>query len=419
MRNVLEITRNDLRLFLTQRGNLINLLLVPVVMTLVVGIFTSRDDSPRLLQVDVIDHDESELSMQFIDALHQVNKSLILCPMDNDEENSCNLEEAIPLDEQQAIARVEGSTTLAMIEIPAGFDAAVRNDESVVIDYRSLEDLTAPGYIRQAVEAAIQRVNGAAVASRVGSGVLVDVSTEDLSDDEQRASEKALYQRASDLWEEDFVKVRFQLSTQDVRKPASNLQEGLGQSVPGMGSMFVMMTVFGGMTALVVEKKQWTLQRIATMPVSRRQLLGGKILARFVLGMLQYLVVFTVGIIASIRFGDDLVALLLVMISFILAVTALSFAIGTRVKNEAQASGLSLLLAITLAPLGGAWWSMELIPDFMRIIGHISPIAWAMDGYNSLIFENGDLHTVLIPILVLLAITLVCFAIGVWRFRYD
>jgi ABC-2 type transport system permease protein len=419
MRNILEITRNDLRLFLAQRGNLISLLLVPILMTLVVGIFTAGDDEPRLLQVDIVDHDESELSRQFVDALRQVNESLILCPMDNDEENRCDLEEGIPLDEQQAIARVEDSTTLAMIKIPVGFDAAVKNFEPVEMIYRSLEDFTAPGYIRQAVDAAIQRVNGAAVASRVGSGVLIDASTEDLSDDEQRESETALYRRASDLWEKDLVKVRFQLSTQDGGEIDSNLQEGLGQSVPGMGSMFVMMTVFGGMTALVVEKKQWTLQRIATMPVSRRQLLGGKILARFVLGILQYLVVFAVGIIASIQFGDDLVALLLVMISFTLAVTALSFAIGTRVKNEAQASGLSLLLAITLAPLGGAWWPMEVVPDFMRIIGHISPIAWAMDGYNSLIFERGDLHTVLIPILVLLALALVCFGIGIWRFRYD
>lgn len=419
MRNILEITRNDLRIFLTQRGNLVSLLLVPIVMTLVVGIFTSGGDSPRLLQVDVIDHDESELSRQFIDALRQVNESLVLCPMDNDDENHCDLEDETPLIEQQAIARVEDSTTLAMIKIPAGFDAAVKNFEPVEIVYRSLENLTAPGYIRQAVEAAIQRVNGAAVASRVGSGVLVDVSVEGLSDDEQRESEKALYQRASDFWEEELVKARFQQSTQDVAETDSNLQEGLGQSVPGMGSMFVMMTVFGGMTALVVEKKQWTLQRIAAMPVSRGQLLGGKILARFVLGMLQYLVVFVVGIIASIQFGDDPVALVLIMISFTLAVTALSFAIGTRVKNEAQASGLSLLLAITLAPLGGAWWSMEVVPDFMRIIGHISPIAWAMDGYNSLIFEKGDLHTVFLPILVLLAIALVCFGIGIWRFRYD
>lgn len=419
MRNTLEITRNDLRIFLKQRGNLVGLLLVPVVMTLVVGLFTSGGDASRLLQIDVIDHDESELSRQFIDALRQANDSLILCPMDNDEENHCELEEKTSLNEQQAIARVEDSTTLAMIEIPAGFDEAVKNFEPVEIIYRSLENFTAPGYIRQAVEAAIQRVNGAAVASRVGTGVLVDVKAEGLSNDAQRESEKALYQRASDLWEEELVKVHFQLSTQGVGETDSNLQEGLGQSVPGMGSMFVMLTVFGGMTTLVVEKKQWTLQRIATMPVSRGQLLGGKILARFVLGMLQYLVVFAVGIIASIQFGDDLIALVLIMISFTLAVTALSFAVGTRVKNETQASGLSLLLAITLAPLGGAWWPMEVVPDFMRIVGHISPIAWAMDGYNSLIFENGDISTVLLPVLVLLAIGLVCFGIGIWRFRYD
>jgi ABC-2 type transport system permease protein len=89
------------------------------------------------------------------------------------------------------------------------------------------------------------------------------------------------------------------------------------------------------------------------------------------------------------------------------------------VKNEAQASGLSLLLSITLAPLGGAWWPMEVTPEIMRNIGHISPVAWAMDGFNALIFEGGSLTDVLLPILVLLGIALICFGIGIWRFRYD
>ena len=419
MRNILEITRNDLRLFLTQRGNLVSLLVVPVVMTLVVGIFTGGGDGSRFLQIDVIDHDRSELSRQFIDALRTANESLILCPMDNDEEDHCNLGDETSLSVQQAIIRVEDTTTLAMIEIPSDFEEAVQQFEPVEIIYRSLENLTAPGYIRQAVEAAIQRIDGAAVASRIGSGVLLELGAEGIGEGEQRLLQDALYQGAASIWAEEPVKVRYQLSERDGEQEDSNLQEGLGQSVPGMGSMFVMMTVFGGMTALVVEKKQWTLQRIATMPVSRSQLLGGKILARFILGMLQYLVVFIVGMIASIHFGDDFLALILMMISFTLAVTALSFAVGTRVRNEAQASGLSLLLAITLAPLGGAWWPMEIVPDLMRTIGHISPIAWAMDGYNALIFENGDLHAVLLPMFVLLAIALLCFAIGIWRFRYD
>ena len=42
-----------------------------------------------------------------------------------------------------------------------------------------------------------------------------------------------------------------------------------------------------------------------------------------------------------------------------------------------------------------------------------------MDGYTSLIFENGDLETVYPSILMLLAAAAVFFVFGVRRFRYD
>jgi ABC-2 type transport system permease protein len=194
---------------------------------------------------------------------------------------------------------------------------------------------------------------------------------------------------------------------------------GFGQSVPGMGSMFALFTVLGGMGILVGEKKQWTLQRLATMPISRAQLLGGKILSRFSLGALQYTVVFAIGIVTGINFGRDLVALILVILAFTLTCTALSFALGSLLKNEQQAAGMTNLLGLTLAPLGGAWWPLELVPDFMRVVGHVSPVAWAMDSYTSLMFRNGDLQDVLVPLLVLAGMSAVFFAVGIKRFRYE
>jgi ABC-2 type transport system permease protein len=186
-----------------------------------------------------------------------------------------------------------------------------------------------------------------------------------------------------------------------------------------MGSMFVMFTVFGGMVALVGERKQWTLQRLAVAPVSRGHLLGGKVLGRFTLGFIQYLVVFAVGLLAGVHFGGDILALVLIMVSFTLATTALSFAVGSRVKTEMQAGSLTQLLVLVLAALGGAWWPLEIVPPFMRAIGHLSPVAWAMDGYQSLIFENGDLSTVLPSIAVLLGVAVVCFGFGIWHFKYE
>jgi ABC-2 type transport system permease protein len=200
---------------------------------------------------------------------------------------------------------------------------------------------------------------------------------------------------------------------------SSSLQNGLGQSVPGMGAMFVLLTVFGGMAALCVERQEGTLQRLAQMPISRASLLAGKILARFALGLIQFLVVIVVGAALGMDFGSDPLALILLIIAYTLAITALSFAVGTRVQNPSQASGLSLLFSLTLAPLGGAWWPIEITPPFMQAVGRISPVSWLMDGARSLVYEGGHLTEIVLPLAVLLGLALVSFLIAIPRFRYQ
>ncbi len=419
MRHTVEIALHDLRVFFLDRGNLIGLLVVPVILAVAVGLFSGGTPDPRL-RVDVIDLDNSPLSAQFLATLRQANPNLVLCPADNNAEDFCRLGDADSFDLAWATARVQDSTTLAVIAVPAGFEAAVRSFEPVELVYLAKQDFSAAGLIRPAVETAVLRTNGAAVASRVGTGVAMELGLAGVEAADEEALAQALYDRAAALWEANRSGVSFELSTQaSVGTPESSEPDGLGQSVPGMGSMFVMFTVLGGMAGLIVERRQWTLQRLASMPISRAQLLGGKILGRFTLGMIQYVVVFTVGVVTGLNFGRDPLAIVLTMVSFTLAMTALSFALGTRLDNEFQAGSLSTLLALTLAPLGGAWWPLEVMPPFMRTLGHISPVAWAMDAYQVLMFQNGDLRAVLLPLSVLLGMTIVFFVIGVRRFRYT
>jgi ABC-type multidrug transport system permease subunit len=418
MRKVFDIAITDLRLFFSSRGNLVGLLLIPIAMTAVVGFAITPGSGPSSVQIDVVDHDQSELSDQFLDAIRSANSSLILCPMDNDEEDICEFDSELPLDIAQAVERLEGSKTFAVIEIPDGFEEAVRSFSLVNVGYLSDESLSAPGYIQQAVDTALRRINGAVVASRVGTYVLEETELYLFSQEELKDFSNSTYDRATVLWGENPVSVSFELTAAEDDDTDGSV-EGFGQSVPGMGSMYVMFTVFGGMVTLVGERKQWTLQRLVVMPVSRVQLLGGKILGRFILGLLQYVAVFAVGIVVGLNFGGDLLALFLTMVIFTLAVTSLSLTLGTRVKSEEQAAGLTNLLGLTLAPLGGAWWSLEIVPEFMRTIGHVSPIAWAMDAYRSLIFENGDLSTILVPLAVLLGFSVVCFGVGIRWFKYE
>ncbi len=421
MAKILAIIRQDLRLFLANRSNLPSLLFVPAVMTIIIALVNSGAlGGEPVRRLDVIDQDATPASTAFLASIRQANPGLTLCPMDNNSKDICGLGATNALAENQALDRVAKSNSLALFEIPAGFGANLAAMEPVTVTFRSATSFGTSQSALEAVQAALSQVNSASVASQVGLQVVSTLQGQPVSSAQAEQIKSAVYQQALKLQKNQAVNVVFSLSDAGQgRTMTESLQFGLGQSVPGMGTMFVLMTIFGGMAALIVERQQWTLQRLAVMPISRSTLLIGKILARVCLGLLQFLVVFIVGAIFRMNFGKDPLALLLMIIIYTLAITSLSFAIGSGMKNPAQASGLGLLLTLTLAPIGGAWWPMDISPKFMQIIGHVSPIAWAMDGFTALTYNGAHLVDILLPMGVLLGMTVVFFLIAIPRFKYQ
>jgi linearmycin/streptolysin S transport system permease protein len=417
IRLAINIAGNDLRIFLKDRGNLIGLILVPVLLTIVIGVFFpgggGRSDA---VVVDVIDQDGSPKSEVLLQALKRANSSLYLCPIDNGEEDRCNLNGESEITLQESLDRIERSNTLAVIVIPPGYQKAAEDGEQFEIRYLADPDFSAPIYIQQALQTALQEVNGSLAASNFSQvagqrlpGLLSGTQMEDLRKD--------VYDRAVNLWATIPIRVDFQLTGQ-TETQENGAPPGFSQSVPGMATMYVMGTVFAGMVALIEERKRWILQRLAMMPVPGSSLMGGKIIGRFILGIVQFLVVFAVGVVVGMNFGNSPLALVLIMVSYTLAMTAVSFALGARIDSEEQASGLAQLLVLVLAALGGAWWPLEITPKALQIIGHLSPVAWAMDGFHDLFLRDGSLTNVLPEILVLLGITVVFFFIGLRRIRF-
>jgi ABC-type multidrug transport system permease subunit len=421
MAKVLAIIGHDLRVFLTRRSNLPSLLLTPAVMTVIIGLVNGGAFSgPEIQRLDVIDQDSTPASSRFLASIRQANPGLTLCPMDNTTSDPCDLGKSGVLTESLALDRVANSTSLALLEIPAGFEASLAAQAPTTLTFRSASSFGASQSAQQAVQAALSQVNAASVASQIGLAVIGRWQGQPLAGDQARQIQGSLYRRALEMEQGKNVTVAFTLSgASQGRSMGESLQEGLGQSVPGMGTMFVLMTIFGGMAALIVERQQWTLQRLAVMPVSRRMLLAGKILARFCLGLLQFMVVFVVGALLGMNFGEDPAALVLLVIVYTLSVTALSFAIGPGLKNPAQASGLGMLLTLTLAPLGGAWWPMSLSPRYLQVIGHFSPVAWVMDGFTALTYQSAHLADIWLPLVVLLGMTALAFIVAIPRFRYQ
>ena len=134
MRAILTMTLNDLRIFFSQRGNLVGLVLLPILFTVGLGFAYGAGDGPESLIVDVIDEEKSAHSARFLDELRAANETFVLCPMDNDADDRCVLEGA-PLTLERGQERVREGNRDALIVLPAGFGAALESVTRVQIDY--------------------------------------------------------------------------------------------------------------------------------------------------------------------------------------------------------------------------------------------------------------------------------------------
>ena len=216
MRSILTIVLNDLNIFFSQRGNLVGLLVIPVLLTLVIGWSLGRiggGGGPTRLRVDIIDLDQTELSANLIDDLRAANDALVLCPLDNDADDFCRLGEE-PLQLERAVERARSGRTSALIVIPAGYAAALEGFERTNIDFYSLSDPLQPDPIRQSLDAVLQRASSASMTTGV-AGALLDnliaaIELPPLEVETRDGFLRALYQRSQRLLTEQPSPVRFQ-----------------------------------------------------------------------------------------------------------------------------------------------------------------------------------------------------------------
>lgn len=422
MRKMIAITLNDLRLFFQSPMNLVFLTVMPIIFIYVMGLaFGGAGSANVRFRLDVLDQDASPDSQALVAALESANPNVIVCPrpagLTEEEADPCALGDALgqPLTAELARQRIEENITYGSLTIPAGYGAALASGEHISLIFRSNADLTAPQIVLQTVQSVLTRVGGATVAARLSTETAEHWGV--VNDDNRAAYYAARYAEAQAAWgPPPPIQINAEATTGGSTRSNAG---GFGQSTAGMACMFVMQTVLGMAAILVEERQNRTLQRLLVMPVSRAQILGGKLLRGFGIGLFQFSILLVFGHFLGVTFGDNLPAALLVMLAYLLAITAISMALATLARTPPQADGIALLAAMTLAPLGGAWWPLSIVPEVMRVIGHVSPVAWAMDAFTSLIYEGGGLPEVIGPVLVLLGFAAVFFTFGITRFRYE
>jgi ABC-2 type transport system permease protein len=176
--------------------------------------------------------------------------------------------------------------------------------------------------------------------------------------------------------------------------------------VPGL--ITLIMTLTGILLTALVVAREWergTMEAILVTPLRRGELLLGKVLPYYLLGMLGM----GLSVVAAITIFDvpmrgSLLAFFFLSSLFMLASSGFGLLISAAIKVQFVAAQTSIVAGFLPAFfLSGLIFDLESTPIFIRIISHVVPARYYVSISHTL-FMAGDLWGVLWPNALALAV---------------
>jgi ABC-type multidrug transport system permease subunit len=393
MIRILDIALKDLTQFLRDFKTFMFLLFMPIVFTFLFGYafggFGGNGESDSRLPVGFLNEDDRWISK----ALHNLLSDSDLI----------RLRENVFLSASDLDRMVAEGDLAAAVIIPNGYSKAVLADKSarlIVIADTGTSAWTT-------IEAELLKL-----ASRLDGAVRTATIMEAL--DGERIPFEYGFEQTLKAWEDPPIAV-VETTSSAVEETDAGIA-ALAHTSPGMMLQFSIAGLLTCAQVIVTERKSRTLQRILTTNTRRIHILLGHYLAIFLLIFIQFTLLITFGqVILKVDYLRAPEATFLVVFSAALCIAALGLLIGVVARSEEQAVTFSLIPMFVFSGLGGAWVPLEVTGETFARIGHVSPVAWAMDGFKNVVIRGFGFDSVLLPAAALAGYALVFFTLAVWR----
>ena len=405
LEHILFIALKDLKLFATDRGALFFFILFPLLFITMFSLMGGGSEDPRLELHLVTQEAEGGLSHQIIGTMETRGDSQLKPG-----------EPKIVWDKDYDEARqmVEDKELAGFLAFPADFTEGVLMGYGAQLEVvADAEDINTRAALNGLARAIASRVGSQQVAASTTIGLLVEqgLVTGEMADIGQAIQQLFSGQGVAPT-EESFIEFTTnKVGEMEAENPSNWF-------LPGYLVMFVFFGAALGAETIVRERQNHTLERLLAGSVRRESILGGIFAGTAAKGLIQILLFWTVGILA---FNTDLglspAAVIILSILMVIMSSAFAIMLATLVKTQRSAGSIAVLTSLVLAPLGGCWWPLFILPKWMQSLAKITPHGWATTGFNKLMLFGADFSAVVPEMLALVGFAIVFGIIAVWRFR--
>ena len=387
------IAAKDLKIVMRDRNALLLLFFIPMVIISVAGLALGGESDDIEIDVLIVDLDNDEVSRGLVEFLEEID--ILNVDMESNEFAARDM--------------VKNKEYGSLIIIPLGFTESVMTgqDTGLLIIVNPTEE-SLNTVVQKIVEGYASRISTNVVVVKTAGAYGIPAHTE-----EQILE---IVDTAEEFVQPPPVDVIIESTT-------SNLVEfsPFTQYVPGFAVMFLLFTtVQSGAISLIKEQEAGTLRRLVTAPISKAEIIGGKIASTFIRGFVQLTVLIYFGhVVFDLDMGSDILALFVLIAAVTMASTGLGLLVAVHVKTVDQADSVSLLLVMIMSAIGGSWWSLSVQPQFMQDLAHFTITAWAMDGFYDLLYFDLGLAGILEEVKWLVLMMIIFFGIAISRFKFE
>lgn len=415
---LLASIKKEWLLLIRDKGGLGILFLMPMVLVVVMAVVQDapfRDYQEQQLPVLFVDEDQGVISQSILMGMSEGNTFRLVDSLNGKPVSADEATKAINAGEFQIGVIVHKGLSSELQEIVdaqvdgmlAGLMPGADTVEVIKPDLEPyitlLLDPTTKSTFRSSIRSAIKQF-----LSKLEAKLIVDGLTSKLA--EMTGNTPKV-----DLSSNGIVQVKETTATSKIM--ASDVANNSTQhNVPAwtvFAMFFIVIPLAGNM---VRERTAGTITRLRTMPASMFHFYAGKLLSYSAVGLLQALLMISVGFwlmpqlgLAKLDLGSGMLPLLYVSVVVGVASTGYGLLVGTLFKTLHQAAIFGMVTVVIMAALGGIWVPLYIMSDTMIFIGHLSPMNWAMEAFNDVFLRGQNLSEIIFGSAKLWVFGIVCF----------
>jgi len=414
MKKLFLIGIKDLKLMFRDRAALTFMLLAPFLLTIGMGFVTGRfsGGSSGLSDIPVIivNLDNAQLGNALTDLFSSEDLAALMEPTAASDPEAARQS----IDDDQASAAVIIPKGFTQSIIPAGetmFDPNTVQAKPLKIEvYTNPSRPTSAGVIKAIVDEFVSRVEEGRTS---GMTSIVQLMSSGLLDPQNAESEASnLFQNVD---ETETTAIKLKKNATGANAVEFDL---LAYFAPGMALMFLMYTVSYGGRSILAERSQGTLPRLMISPTHTAQVLGGKVLGIFFMGVAQVgILILASSVFFQVKWGDALGVAVLILVA-VFGASGWGMLITAFARTPAQVGSTGSAVMLIFGILGGSFINLDQMPSFLKTISKITPNAWGLDGFTTLAL-GGTLKNLGEPITALFIMGAVLFGIAVVLFSRN